>query len=138
MLLGVGAQIGLAQPQADMPRELQRDFRGDQRVGFEQAHEIGTKEHRQRAVRRRTRLSATRRVVEQGEVAEKRPGFKRGNAAIAAYNSNCTNGNTSSGSFCQQFGSAITQAGGSSSSAAVGSQIMTCYSNPAAAGCQGF
>lgn len=61
-----------------------------------------------------------------------------GNAAIAAYNSNCTNGNTSSGSFCQQFGSAITQAGGSSSSAAVGSQIMTCYSNPAAAGCQGF
>jgi hypothetical protein len=61
-----------------------------------------------------------------------------GNAAIAAYNSNCTNGNTSSGSFCQQFGSAITQAGGSSNSASVGSQIMTCYSNPAAAGCKGF
>lgn len=61
-----------------------------------------------------------------------------GNAAIAAYNSNCTGGKTTSGSFCQQFGSAINQAGGTSSASSVGSQIMTCYSTPSAAGCQGF
>jgi hypothetical protein len=58
-----------------------------------------------------------------------------GNAAIAAYNSSCTNGAQSAGAFCQQFGSAVSSG---SSAEAIGNQLVTCYATPSASGCTGF
>lgn len=62
-----------------------------------------------------------------------------GNAVVSMYNANCTGTNTTTGNFCQQFSSSIgVVSGGTSNPSGVGAQIMTCYSNPAAAGCTGF
>jgi len=58
-----------------------------------------------------------------------------GNAAIAAYNSSCTNGSQSAGAFCQQFGSAVNSG---TSAEDIGNRLVTCYATPAAAGCSGF
>src|SRR4030095_8508990 len=52
----------------------QRNLGRDETVGFEQAHEIGAEKNRKRGVRRRSRLSASHRVVEQRKVAEESAG----------------------------------------------------------------
>src|SRR4030095_2312509 len=52
----------------------QRNLGRDETVGFKQAHEIGTEKNRKRGIRRRSRLSASHRVVEQRKVAEERAG----------------------------------------------------------------
>ncbi|PIS10039.1 MAG: hypothetical protein COT73_11555 [Bdellovibrio sp. CG10_big_fil_rev_8_21_14_0_10_47_8] len=61
-----------------------------------------------------------------------------GTAVVAMYASNCSTGQSTAGSYCDQFSSAIDTAGGTSNTSAIGLQAMTCYSNPAAAGCTGY
>lgn len=56
-----------------------------------------------------------------------------GDAAISAYTSNCTGTTvTSNAQFCNQFSTIVTNAGGTSSSACVGKQLMYYYTNPTA------
>lgn len=61
-----------------------------------------------------------------------------GAAVTSIYSANCTNNSTTAGSFCTQFDSAVSRVGGITETSAIGHQIMTCYNNPAAAGCSGF
>lgn len=62
-----------------------------------------------------------------------------GNAAISLVESNCANGsNSASGSFCEQFNSAISSAGGTENAAEIGELILTCYSNPTLDKCKGY
>lgn len=63
-----------------------------------------------------------------------------GTAVVAIYESGCTGTNSSvPGNYCEQFQSAVGNvSGGTSNPTAIGQQIMTCYTNPAAAGCTGF
>ncbi len=61
-----------------------------------------------------------------------------GNAAVSMYESNCASSNSAPGSMCAQFQTAISSAGGSSNPTAVGTQLMTCYSDPNATGCSNF
>lgn len=62
-----------------------------------------------------------------------------GAAANAIYESNCQNGGSSTGEFCQQFESVVSSVGGSNE--AVGLCAMQCYTNTPPTGsctCQGF
>ncbi len=47
-------------------------------MSFQQIHEIGTKEHNQRAVLARPRLRGARRLVQQRQFAEDLPGTQQG------------------------------------------------------------
>jgi hypothetical protein len=63
-----------------------------------------------------------------------------GSVVVSMYTANCSSTTSSApGNYCQQFQSAVsTVSGGTSNPAGIGQQIMTCYSNPSAAGCSGF
>jgi hypothetical protein len=58
-----------------------------------------------------------------------------GAAAIAAYTANCTAGQTSNQQFCNQFSSAVTSAGGTSNSTAVGAALIQQYCATKTGGC---
>lgn len=62
-----------------------------------------------------------------------------GTAVASIYETSCTNNNTTTGAYCEQFASAIDSvSGGLSNTAGIGQQIMICYNDPTAAGCSGF
>jgi hypothetical protein len=63
-----------------------------------------------------------------------------GSVVVSMYTSNCSSTTSSApGNYCQQFASAVASvSGGTTNTAGIGQQIMTCYSNPSAAGCSGF
>lgn len=62
-----------------------------------------------------------------------------GTAVVAMYESNCQSSNSAPGSICSQFNSAVSAVpGGISNPSAIGTQIMTCFSNNNAPGCTGF
>lgn len=62
-----------------------------------------------------------------------------GSAVVGIYTSSCSSNQTTTGNFCTQFASAVSSvSGGISNVNGIGQQIMTCYANPAAAGCSGF
>lgn len=63
-----------------------------------------------------------------------------GTAVVALYTTNCSGSSSSApGNYCEQFASAVTAvSGGTGNPAGIGQQIMTCYTNPSAAGCSGF
>lgn len=61
-----------------------------------------------------------------------------GTAIVSIYETNCVNG-TTTGSFCEQFSSVVSNVnGGTSNPAGIGQQIMTCYTNNSTPGCTGF
>ncbi len=60
-----------------------------------------------------------------------------GSAVISIYESNCSGTQETTGSFCEQFESAVGTTG-TSDPAALGAQIMTCYNAPTTPGCSGF
>jgi hypothetical protein len=62
-----------------------------------------------------------------------------GDAAVTMYQTNCATSNSAPGSMCAQFQSAVnTVPGGTSNPSGVGTQLLTCYSNPNASGCSSF
>jgi hypothetical protein len=62
-----------------------------------------------------------------------------GGAIIGIYNSNCGTGQSTTGSFCTQYSSAIgSVSGGSSNVNGVGQRVMYCYANPTDTSCVGF
>lgn len=62
-----------------------------------------------------------------------------GASIVSIYETNCTNNQTTTGSYCEQFGSAVDAVpGGTSNPTGIGQQIMLCYTNPATPGCSGF
>src|SRR5438552_13360671 len=84
-MLTAGSHIvRFAQAPADMACQLQRDLGGDQAVGFQQAHEISAEKYRKRGVRRRSRLRAARRVIEQRQIAEESSRSKLNGLTVAS------------------------------------------------------
>jgi hypothetical protein len=62
-----------------------------------------------------------------------------GSAVAAMYTTNCTNSQSTTGAYCEQFESALANVpGGITDTTELGKQIMICYNAPATAGCEGF